>query len=217
MSPIRWIFLGAMITLVASSDSEIITQNSTGYKNGYFYTYWRDGGSVDMSLEPDLAYSASWKVNKNNFVGGIGWGVGSSNRVIGYNIVTWTPNGNAYLALYGWTRDPLVEYYVVESWGNWRPPGGKSLGTIYSDGGKYNLYRTKRINKPSIVGTQTFYQYWSVRTSKQSTKQNHTITFGNHVDAWAGNGWILGSHDYQVMATEGFQSSGLSSIEILKE
>jgi endo-1,4-beta-xylanase len=34
---------------------------------------------------------------------------------------TFKTNGAAYLALYGWTDNPLVEYYVIEAMGNHNP------------------------------------------------------------------------------------------------
>jgi hypothetical protein len=72
----------------------------------------------------------------------------------------------------------------------------------------------QRVNAPSIQGTATFYQFWSVRTSKKSTGSNATITFQNHVNAWANEGWSLGTHNYQIMATEGYQSSGSSNVTV---
>jgi endo-1,4-beta-xylanase len=203
--------LGCVVTAV---NAGTITSNQTGTNNGYFYSYWKDTGSVSMTLGTNGNYSVNWDLGSGNFVGGVGWKQGSSSREVGYNASVWSPTGNAYLTLYGWTRSPLIEYYVVDSWGSWRPPGGSSQGSISSDGGTYNLYRVQRTNAPSIEGTKTFWQNWSVRTSKRPIGNDQTITFSNHVNAWTGKGWDLGSHDYQIMATEGFKSKGNSDVTV---
>lgn len=213
------IFLGSALLFVVTQESnaQTITTNQTGTHSGFFYSYWKDAGSASMTLGSGGNYSVNWNLGSGNFVGGKGWSTGSSSRRVGYNAGVWSPNGNAYLTLYGWTRNPLIEYYVVDSWGNWRPPGGSSEGSVTSDGGTYNLYRRLRQNAPSIEGTRTFYQFWSVRTSKRPTGSNQTITFSNHVNAWRNKNWNLGSHAYQIMATEGFQSSGSSNLTVWQQ
>jgi endo-1,4-beta-xylanase len=203
--------------LATSQEELTITTNQTGTDGTKWYTFWKDGGSVSMGLNGGGNYNVSWASGSYNFVGGKGWSTGSSTRVIGYNAGVWsTGSSNAYLCAYGWTTNPLVEYYIVDSWGSWRPPGGTSAGTVTTDGGTYDLYRMQRVQKPSIQGIQTFYQYWSVRQSKRSTGVNSNITFANHKNAWASKGWNLGTHNYQVMATEVFNpsSSGSSNISV---
>ncbi len=197
-----------------SAAAQQYCSNKTGNHGGFYYTHWSDGGgSACITLGSNGKYSYNW-YDTGNFVGGKGWSKGSSNRKVGYNAGSYSPSGNSFLTLYGWTTGPLIEYYIVDSWGSWRPPGGSSQGTVKSDGGTYDLYRTQRVNKPSIQGTKTFYQYWSVRRGKRSTGGNATITFKNHVNAWAKKGWKLGNHNYQVMATEGYKSSGYSSVTV---
>jgi len=121
--------------------------------------------------------------------------------------------------LYGWSRNPLVEYYVVDNWGGFVPPGPTAvpLGTVKSDGGTYRIYRMRRIEQPSIAGTATFNQYWSVRTERRPVGRDNIITLANHFDAWRRAGMMLGSLDYQVLATEGFGSNGESAVRLWDE
>ncbi|MCD2325269.1 glycoside hydrolase family 11 protein [Sphingomonas sp. IC-56] len=210
--------LVAIATLAVVADTRTVCSNATGMHQGRFFTFWHDTGSGCMTLGQSGAYTVKWDLGeRGNLVAGTGWKTGSLDRVVRYTARAFEPGRNGYLTLYGWSTDPLIEYYVVDSWGTqFTPPGPEAvpLGEVTSDGGTYRIYRTQRVNQPSIAGTATFYQYWSVRTAKRPLGTPQTITFANHVAAWRKHGLKLGTMNYQVLATEGFGSTGRSDIRL---
>jgi len=180
---------------VADTQQSHLKSYQSGTNNGYFWSLWKsDGmtGYVTFTNGSGGNYSVSWNMN-GNFTCGKGWSSGSKTRKIGYNCGAFTLNGGGgSMAYYGWTRNPLMEYYVNEKWGSTRPASGSSLRTVSSDGGTYNVYTAWRSNAPSIDGTKSFRQIYSTRTS-QAPSGNRTITFANHANAWSAAGYGLGS------------------------
>jgi endo-1,4-beta-xylanase len=207
------IIIAAMLLCfsVFTVTAQTICDNQTGTHDGYTYEYWKDQGSGCMTLGSGGTFSVEWS-NINNLLARKGLRPGGSDVIVDYG-VNYNPNGNSYMCVYGWTQNPLVEYYIVESWGSWRPPGGEGhQGTLSSDGGSYDIYKTMRYDQPSIEGTATFPQFWSVRTSK---KTSGTVTCANHFNAWAGRGMNMGNFYEVSFCIEGYQSSGNADVHTM--
>jgi len=209
--------LGTKIMGIVLAGTMMVANLLTGTAQAAATDYWQnwtDGvGTVNATNGSGGNYSVSW-TNCGNFVVGKGWGTGNASRVVQYNAGTFSTAGNAYISFYGWTRNALIEYYVVDTYGTYRPTGTLK-GTVTSDGSTYDIYTTQRVNQPSIDGTKTFTQYWSVRKTSKAIGSNSKITFGNHVTAWKNAGLNLGSSwSYQALCVEGYQSSGSANVTV---
>ncbi|KAI0847444.1 glycoside hydrolase family 11 protein [Daldinia vernicosa] len=179
-------------------------------QGGYFWSSWSEGGGTfRCNNGAGSSYSVTWQSSggSSGFVCGKGWSPGG-NRAVTYS-GTYEPKGPSYLAVYGWTRNPLIEYYILDAHGDLLPnEPWTSKGNFTIDEGTYEVYTSTRVNKPSIIGTTTFQQYWSVRTEQ---RVGGTINTGKHFDQWSKLGLNLGGHDYMILATEGYTSGSVTS------
>ncbi len=201
-------------TTAASVAPLVLTESELGQIDGLDYELWKDRGTTEMTLDGAGGFTCQWSdINNALFRIGKKFDCTQTWQEIGDITIhygaDYFPVGNSYLCIYGWSREPLVEYYVVQSWGNWRPPGAESLGTITVDDATYDVYTTTRVNQPSIDGTQTFQQFWSVRKGKRS---EGTVSLTEHFKAWEALGLELGNLYEVALTVEGYQSSGYAKI-----
>jgi len=176
----------------------------------YNQDYVASGASVSYS--PNQG-AGSFSINYNtkaDFVVGLGWNPGNSDPVTFGG--SFSASGVGLLTLYGWTTNPLIEYYIMEDPIGY-PKSGTQKGTVTTDGSSYEIWQHQQTNQPSIQGTTTFQQYISIRSSPRTSG---TITVANHFNAWANLGMKLGTQNFQVMAVESWSGSGSGNIQLSK-
>src|SRR5262245_47754474 len=52
--------LAGAFMLIGTANAMAINSNQTGYNNGYFYSFWKDSGNVEMTLGSGGNYSVTW-------------------------------------------------------------------------------------------------------------------------------------------------------------
>ena len=157
------------------SDNNSVTGNVGS--TPYHYEIWYQGGNNVMTYYDNGTYKASWS-GTNDFLARVGFKYNEDKTYEQLGPIDayfkWNKQGSAggynYIGVYGWTVNPLVEYYIVDDWFN--KPGanllGQKKGEFEVDGDVYEIWLNRRYNAPSIKGNSDFPQYFSVRKSNRS-------------------------------------------------
>jgi hypothetical protein len=131
----------------------------------------------------------------------------------------WKKSGNAggynYIGIYGWTVDPLVEYYIVDDWFSEPGPNllGQKKGEFQVDGATYEIYQNQRNNAPSIKGNSTFPQYFSKR---KGARQCGHIDITAHFKKWESLGMKMGKMYEAKVLVEAGGGSGSFDVSYFK-
>ncbi|KAF5341011.1 hypothetical protein D9611_006137 [Ephemerocybe angulata] len=139
------------------------------------------------------------------------WTDGGANAT--YTNKAKATTGNSYLSVtYGWTQSPLVEYYVLDNYGTYNPTSATTIrGNITVDGSVYDILANTRVLMTPINGTSIIRQYWSVRRDKRTLG---SVNLGAHFRAWEELGMKVGTHTWQIVACEGYFSTGTCNVTV---
>jgi len=194
-------FLACGATMTAHAQ---VRNNGTGTNNGFFYSLFTSSGSATMTF-PNAQFPGNYAITWSgvgDVVGGKGWNPGS-NRTVGYNV--GSARGYNTISVYGWTTNPLVEYYITE-FGSLFTANATHKGSVTADGHTYQTYIHQQVNQPSIQGTATFNQYLDA-WGGSSIGSNHEVTTGTHFSHWQSLGMNMGSFNYMILATEAYNGA----------
>ncbi len=201
----------------------------TGTCDGYSYEIWQEDtpNTSSMTLGSGGSFTTKWQCgpngSKGNFLARRGFNYGKNNPKHWQDYGNFTCDfdcewsagtaGNSRLCIYGWTQNPLVEYYIVEDWKNWVPSasnsGGTAKGTATIDGSTYDIFTCAR-DSYTIEGNKPFTQYFSVRKSPRSSG---VISIYKHFEAWESLGMKMGGFYEVAFNVEGWESDGQANVK----
>ena len=198
-------------------------QSATGNvgSSPYHYEIWYQGGNNSMTSYDNGTFKASWG-GTNDFLARVGFKYDEKSTYEEVGPIDayfkWNKSGSAggynYIGIYGWTVDPLVEYYIVDDWYN--KPGnylGQKKGEITVDGDTYDIHENTRVQQPSIKGTSTFPQFFSVR--RNSRNCGH-IDITAHFKKWESLGMKMGKMYEAKVLVEAGGGSGSFDVTYFK-
>jgi len=193
--------------------------NKVGSINGIGYELWADSGNNSATFYSDGSFSCSFQNAKDYLCrSGLSFDSTKTHDQIGHMYADFKlvkqniQNVDySYVGIYGWTRNPLVEFYIVDNWlSQYRPGdwvGNKKYGDFMIDGAYYTVYENTRYG-PSIDGDTQFKQYFSIR---QQARDCGTIDITAHFQQWEKLGMRMGNmHEAKVLGEAGSNVYGTS-------
>ncbi|OUM65770.1 glycoside hydrolase family 11 protein [Piromyces sp. E2] len=200
---------------------ESIKETSCKYGNigDIGYEIWFDGGENSATFYSDGSFTCEFKNSKDYLCrSGLSFDSTQTHDQIGhlyadFKLVKQSISNvdYSYVGIYGWTQEPLVEYYVVDNWlSQYRPGdwvGNVKHGDFTIDGAEYTIYENERYG-PSIVGDTNFKQFFSIR---KEPRDCGTIDITAHFEKWAELGMKMGKmYEAKVLGEAGSVNSGTS-------
>jgi len=196
---------------------------SSNVNAGTFSMYWTQGVSSDFVVgvgwqtgaARSITYSSNYQATGGSYFSVYGW----INAPQAEYYIVESYGSYKYVILTHLSPSPNLPSSAQLLHTNIPPPspcgsgqsGVTELGTVTSDGSVYTVCTDTRTNQPSITGTSTFKQYWSVRQNKRTSG---TVTTANHFNYWAKYGFGNSNFNFQVIAAEAFSGSGSVSATV---
>ncbi|KAL6636172.1 concanavalin A-like lectin/glucanase domain-containing protein [Neocallimastix sp. 'constans'] len=195
------------------------TSNKVGNIGGIGYELWADGGNNSATFYSDGSFTCSFQGSKDYLCRtGLSFDSTKPHSQIGHMYADFklikqniSNVDYSYVGIYGWTRNPLVEFYIVDNWlSQYRPGdwvGNKKHGDYMIDGATYTVFENDRFG-PSIDGDTKFKQYFSIR---QQARDCGTIDITAHFEQWEKLGMRMGNlHEAKVLGEAGSNGAGTS-------
>jgi len=179
---------------------------------------WYSGNGGCMTPYEGPGFKATWN-NSGDYLARMGLAFDETKTFDQYGTIgadlsftkTGSAGGYSFIGIYGWSNDPLIEYYIVEnSFGNGpaTPYATTQRGTFNVDGATYRIYSGNKTNQPSIHGTANFQQFFSVR---QTPRTCGHVSISEHFKQWAGMGMNLGKmYEARILVEAGGGSGSIT-------
>ena len=205
-----------MLTSLPSMTANAIDDRlETGTKDGYNWTLWLedDHGGLNGKQGRNGAFSCEWSgtlsfryISGHTFENCVNWR-NTESVTVDYKAAEFKSEGSACFGVYGWTKNTLAEFYIIENYGIWHPMRGIApvLGEVTTDDGTYEIYKVSRSGATPEQGVTHYDQIWSVR---KSVRTEGTVDVNAHLRAWESLGLNIGSLYEVSLTVEGYESSG---------